>query len=237
VEPRSDSERPGSPQAGPLYAHQLTLLLDQVPVGVVVLRGPELIYEYVNAAFQALAAPGIPLVGHRFGWRSEVPQLVARLHKVWDTGETWRAIDLPVRFERVTGTPEQAYFSFLCQKVRCPQPPDALLGFVVETSFRVRADERFRELLHAAHERAAELEAVIDTMREGVIAYDRNHRLTLANATAKTIVERIGVDPGLYENPGELARTLQLARADGSPIALSRRRRRRRRACARRRRR
>src|SRR5205814_9472745 len=137
--------------------------------------------------FQALAAPGIPLVGHRFGWRSEVPQLVARLHKVWDTGESWRAIDLPVDFERVTGTPEQAYFSFVCQKVRCREPPDALLAFVIETTFRVRADERFGELLHAAHERTAELEAVIDTMREGVIAYDRNRHLTLVNATAKKI--------------------------------------------------
>lgn len=218
VKSRSDSERPTGPLGRLLNTPNLAPLLDQAPVGFVVLRGPDFVYEYVNPAFQALAAPEVPLLGHPFGWRSGVPELVTGLRHVWETGEEWRVSDYPVRFERIDGKPEQAYFSFVCQKVRCHRPPDAILAFVIDTTERVYAKERSVAMLHAARSRAAELEAVIDTMLEGVIAYDRDHRLTLVNATAKRILKDVGLDPALYEHPGALARTLQLTRPDGSPI-------------------
>jgi PAS domain-containing protein len=44
----------------------LTQVLDGAPVGIAVLRGPDLVYEYVNAAYQAFT-PGHPLIGRPFG--------------------------------------------------------------------------------------------------------------------------------------------------------------------------
>jgi signal transduction histidine kinase len=200
----------------------LVQALDEAPVGVAVVRGPELIYEYVNGAFQAIA-PGIPLVGRPFGVASsDRPELLERLREVWRTGETWRETDLPLTIERARGMPaETAYFSFVCQKVHRLHPPDALLGFVIETTDFVHTSRRLDEALEAARRRAAELEAVIDTMLEGVVAYDSDRRIRLVNATARRMFARIGVPPEMLEHVGQLVRSLKVTRADGSPLPLT----------------
>lgn len=197
----------------------LARVFDGAPVGVAVLRGPELVFEYVNEAFQAIA-PGTPMLGHSFGNASwELPEVVDRLRQVWETGETWRANDLPLYIERTPGDPlDTAWFSFVCQKVRRLHPPDALLGFVVETTERVRMREGLARALDSARRRASELEAVIDTMLEGVVAYDCDRRVTLVNATARRMLERVGVRPPLLEDVAELMRTLRLEHVDGRPL-------------------
>jgi signal transduction histidine kinase len=201
-------------------SEDLAQVLDQAPVGVVVLRGDELVYEYVNAAFQAFA-PDTPLVGRPFAVASwEMPEVTARLREVWATGKPWRSIDLPVTVVRSPDGPrERAFFSFVCAKVRRRTPPDALLGFVVETTEYLRDRERLDEALGAARRRAAELEAVIDTMLEGVIAYDEQRRITLINKSARRMLERVGVTPELLERPHEMLRALRLERADGRPLS------------------
>ena len=197
----------------------MTHLLDCAPVAVAVLRGPDLVYEYANAAFHAIT-PGFALIGHPFGeTASDVGHIAARLKEVWATGETWRGIDVPLRIERSPEQPlDDAYFSFVCQKVRRRHPPDALLGFVVETTDRVRSHEQIDAALEATRRRAAELEAIIDTMLEGVVAYDRNRHITIINAIARRMLSRIGVKPEMLEDPAALIRSLQLAHSDGRPL-------------------
>ena len=195
-------------------------LLDQAPVGVAVLVGDDLVYGYVNPAFQTFA-PEVPLLGRPFAIANrELPEVVSHLREVWATGKPWSAINLPVPVHRSVGGPvEQAHFSFACSKVRRRTPPDALLGFVIETTEHMRDRDRLDEALSAARLRAAELEAVIDTMLEGVIAYDEQRHIILINTTARRMLERVGVTPELLEHPDEMLRALHVEHADGHPIA------------------
>ncbi len=201
-------------------SEDLQRLLDQAPVGIAVARGSELVYEYANPAYQSFV-PGVPLIGKSFPVvNSGMPEVVRHLRQVWASGEPWRGVDLPVQFVRsVGGSLEQAYFSFTCCKVRRHTPPDALLAFIFETTEHVHDRERLDEALGAARQRTAELEAVIETMLEGVIAYDKERHIMLINATARHLLERVDTRPEVLERPDELMRVLQLQRADGRPLS------------------
>jgi signal transduction histidine kinase len=190
----------------------LASIVEKAPIGIAVLRGPELIYEYVNPYYQALA-PSLPLLGQPFGralW--EMPELLARLRRVWATGIPWHAVDLPVKLARESGHEvEQATFTLLCVKIRRRTPPDALTGFVLETTRRVEAERR-------SLQRAAELEGIIDTMLEGVIVYDRERHVTLINEAGRRLVTEAGVDPDVLENADELANAVQWRLPNGRLI-------------------
>ena len=159
----------------------------------------------------------MPLIGRSFPVvNSGMPEVVRRLRQVWDTGEPWRGADLPVADRALDGGAlEQAYFSFACCKVRRRTPPDALLGFVFETTEHVHDRARLDQALGAARQRAAELEAVIDTMVEGVIAYDQDRHIMLVNATARRLLERDRRNAGAARAAG---------RDDAQPAARARRR-------------
>ncbi len=122
-----------------------------------------IVYEYVNPAFQALA-PESMLLGRPFAQANwEMPEVLERLRDVWSTGEPWQAINLPLQVSRSPGAPlAEGYFSISCVKVRCRTLPDILLGFVLETTDRMRALQDMRR-------RAAGLEGIINTMVEGVM--------------------------------------------------------------------
>lgn len=198
----------------------LERLLDQAPVGIAVARGRELVYEYANPAYQSFV-PGVPLIGKPFPVVNPgMPEVVQRLREVWDTGQPWRGEDLPVQIARSAGgVLEQAYFSFTCCKVRRRTLPDALLAFIFETTEHVHARARLDQALGAARQRTAELEAVIETMVEGVIAYDHERHVKLINAAARELLERIDATPEMLERPDEMMRTLQLQHADGRPLS------------------
>lgn len=192
---------------------ELRMVLDQAPIGIVVLRGPDLVYEYVNPMFQAFA-PTVPLIGRRFAEASwELAEVRARLEEVWATGRPWRASDLEVNIERAEGRPlERATFSIGCVKVSRRDPPDALLGFVMETTPQVRALEQ--EQRHGA-----ELESIIETMLEGVIVFDRDHNVTLINSAAWRLLQSFtGQVPSDPEGARRLLRDIDGRWPDGKPI-------------------
>lgn len=187
-------------------------IIEQAPVGIAILRGPELIYEYVNPHYQAFA-PGYPLLGRRFGdanW--EMPEVLTGLRQVWTTGTPWRATNLTLQIEREpAGVLEEAQFSFTCVRMGSDASPDGLVGIVLETTAQMEAQRR-------AVQRAAELMTIIDTMVEGVVVFDRDRHVTLSNEAARRLLSLAGATPSTLEDEREVARWLDGQPPDGAPL-------------------
>ena len=93
-------------------------VLAQTPVAIGILRGPEHRFEYVNPAFAQLfanrpleglpAAVGLPEASNE--------GFIAQLDRVYQTGETVYAIEVPMRTAQLHGQPpQQRYFNFTYQ--------------------------------------------------------------------------------------------------------------------------
>jgi PAS domain S-box-containing protein len=112
------------------------------------------------------------------------------------------------------------------QPVNVPAEPPRILAVARDLRERVQAEETLRTLAAAEHARAAELNAVIRAMGEGVFVCDREGRIILANPAAEDVfpdVEETTYADILAEldDPDELAPVLGRA---GGPVELRARR-------------
>ena len=183
----------------------LAQVFDQAPIGIAILRGPEQIYEYVNPAYQAFV-PKAKLIGIPFAsacW--DTPGLLERVKKAWNDGTMLNEVDVPVSLERAPGRPaEPAWFTFIAVKVHRRAPPDEMLAMVLDTTVRVKAQQRNQELLAVAQAQAAELQSVFNTMLEGVVVFNRERHITRVNQAARDLLARLDASPDLLERPAEL---------------------------------
>lgn len=95
-----------------------------------------------------------------------------------------------VAFRRATGgtIPVEVRLEF----VALDGAPAGILAIARDISDRIAAQERLRSLAMAEHARAAELNAVIRALGDGVIVCDRDGRVILANPAARAIVPASG---------------------------------------------
>ncbi len=131
---------------------RLRLIFAQAPVGVCVLRGPDLVYELVNPHYQELL-PGRTLVG--FALLEAVPEvepvIVDILQRVLNTGEPFAASEFLIRLDQDRdGIAEDCWFNFVYHPLRDQHGHvTGVVCIAVDVSSHVRAR---RELQRANRE-------------------------------------------------------------------------------------
>jgi PAS domain S-box-containing protein len=122
---------------------QLHTLFMEAPAPIVILDGPDLVFQLANPAYQRIF-PGRALLGKAVLDAlpelrdSPVPDL---LRQVYATGESYVAQELPLQLARHAGGPlEETHWTFIYQARRNTQGAvDGLLAFAHEVTDQVRA--------------------------------------------------------------------------------------------------
>jgi len=148
------NERAAWAEAGRQRTHLHTLFFREAPAPIVILDGPELVFELVNPAYQQIF-PGRELFGKPLP--EALPELddmpiPGLLRQVYQTGESYVAREMPVRMARSEGKPpEDIYWTFTCQARRNGQGLPAVCSGVgkVQESARLIAEsvERFKRTI------------------------------------------------------------------------------------------
>ncbi len=146
----------------------------QMPAGVCVLDGPDLVFELANPLYQQLF-PGRPLLGKPL--LEALPEV--RDQPIWDTlmdvyrtGHTFEGKELLIPLKRTADGPvENRYFNFIYQaRTNEFEAVDGLLVFVIEVTptvlARAEIEENYREQQALNEELAATNEELITTNEE-----------------------------------------------------------------------
>ncbi|UOQ74904.1 PAS domain-containing protein [Hymenobacter cellulosilyticus] len=142
---------------------QLHTLFMEAPAPIVILDGPELVYQLVNPAYQRIF-PGRTLLGKPL--LAAMPEIARapiyqQLRRVYETGETLVAQELPLQLARTEGGPlEEIYWTFTYQARRNAQGEvDGVLVFAHEVTDQVQARRVVEEGGQQARALAEELRA------------------------------------------------------------------------------
>ena len=142
---------------------QLHRLFMEAPVPIVILDGPDLVFQLVNPAYQRVF-PGRVLLGKPVV--EALPEVVgtpilADLQGVYETGDTLVAQELPLQLARHDGGPlEEIYFTFTYQARRnAGGHLDGVLCFAHEVTDQVQARRVVEEGGQQARALAEELSA------------------------------------------------------------------------------
>jgi PAS domain S-box-containing protein len=124
-------------------------LFMQAPAIICILRGPEHRYEFVNPRYQQVF-PHRQLLGHTVA--EALPELrdqgiIELLDKVYQTGETFYANELPLQLERdASQVLTDSYFNFSYQQFRENHQPAGIMVFAFEVTDFVRARQALEQL-------------------------------------------------------------------------------------------
>ncbi len=187
----------------------LETILAADPAGLAVVAGPELVFRLANPAYRSFASrPGVDLAGHplaeilppeTFGEAEDIRQVLA-------TGEP---VDVERRDFRL---PDGSVLSLSYHLRRVPwqQEPAVLIAM-----WNVTPLERARQ---EARRRAAELDATIAAIADGLIIYGREGQIVRMNQAASRI---LGLPEEELARPkGEQWALLHAEAPDGRPLAL-----------------
>ena len=129
--------------------NRLLSLFDNAPAFLALLRGPEHVYEVVDAPYQRHVGSERKLLGLPVAQALPelVPQgFVALLDGVYRTGTPHIGREMPVRFDRQGhGELEEAYVDFVYQPLRNAQGQvEGIVVFGLENTEQVRPDSAWR---------------------------------------------------------------------------------------------
>ena len=180
--------------------------LNQAPVRIMALRGPEHHLEFANATVLQIERYA-DRVGKPFreGWPEFVEQgILAILDEVYATGTPYIGSEVPLKVDRKgDGRPVDGYFNLVYQPLRTAQGDiDGLLLYAMEVTEQVLARQRIEELNHQleaekealyqaqqeAEARAAELSATFEAMADGVSVCDAKGEIRYINAALRTLL-------------------------------------------------
>lgn len=203
---------------GRLDAAETGALLESVlresTVGVAIMVGDGLRFARVSDSYRGLTpAPDVDPVGRTFAdvWGSIQP-VEDTLRRVLATGEPARAEEYPIAL--ASGT---RWYSLKVTRISYGQAP-ALLVFVAEQTALVLARTSAEEGLHHALRRAAELDAVIDSIADGFVHYGPGGEVLRLNASAAAIFRGAGVER--LASLADTAAQLTLRTPEGRPLRL-----------------
>jgi len=176
-------------------AEMVAAALENEATGVAVIRLPDLVYEYVNPAFQAFA-PGKEMIGHP---NEEVfpemgffePRVLASVQRV---GQSWHAENVPNRIRRTYDGPlEEVYGTFVITRIEIHHSPH-LLVTATETTQSVHLTEDYMRLHEEQQQRLelAETLAAVSAAIHSTLHYDEVMQRSLEEAT-KALGARAGV--------------------------------------------
>lgn len=133
-------------------------IVSNSPIGIAVLRKPDLVYELVNPALQAMA-PGKPLLGNSFcDLFPEIAEVVNPLiEEILGSGQPYSATDAPFRLRRTPEGPlELVYVTFTYVPLRDPtRGYDSLLVLIQETTEQVREKKQNEALAQVSTDLSA----------------------------------------------------------------------------------
>ncbi|MCI1186326.1 PAS domain-containing protein [Hymenobacter sp. DH14] len=124
-------------------------LFQQAPAIICILRGPEHRYEFVNPMYQQVF-PHRQLLGLTVA--EALPELVPQgiiglLDRVYETGETFYAQELPLQLERDASQElRDSYFNFSYQQFQENGQPAGIMVFAFEVTEFVRARQALEHL-------------------------------------------------------------------------------------------
>ncbi|UPL50238.1 PAS domain-containing protein [Hymenobacter sublimis] len=137
------TEQVQSRQQGEAERQQLHTLFMEAPAPIVILSGPNLVFQLVNPAYQRIF-PGRALLGRPV--LDALPEIADapiyhHLREVYDTGTTFVAQELPLQLARHDDGPlEDMYWTFTYQARRTTEGAiDGVLVFAHEVTDQVRA--------------------------------------------------------------------------------------------------
>ncbi len=170
--------------SGGVSAAMLEAVFDASPVGLVVLVGPDLVVDHVNAACRTLTRADVDPVGQRFEdvWPTGDPVVVPALRNVLATGA-----GLCVEDYAVPAGGGIRRFSVRVRRVpwrRCL----AVLLSIWETSDVWEARLVAERTADAALRRAGELDAAVDAIADGLVIYGREGEIVRMNETATRLL-------------------------------------------------
>lgn len=179
----------------------LQKLFMDAPAPIVILDGPEFIYQLVNPAYQQIF-PGRELLGKPI--LDALPELagtpiLATLSKVYQTGETFVAHDMTLLLARREGEPvEEMHWTFTYQARRNLRGDvDGVMVFAHEVTAQVKARRVIEESEQQAQALAAELaKANEELWVANQETQSSNEELSLANLQLKRI--NIDLDNFIY---------------------------------------
>ncbi|RDV14508.1 PAS domain S-box protein [Pontibacter diazotrophicus] len=158
--------------------NQLHQLFMQAPAPIVILDGPDLVFELVNPAYQQIF-PGRELLGKPL--LKALPEVVASpvpdlLNKVYETGETIVAQELPLMLSRHEGAPpEEIYWTFIYQARRNEEGNvDGVLVFAHDVTDQVHARQQVEQT-------AEQLKLITDALPVLIGYLDKEEKYRFAN--------------------------------------------------------
>ena len=126
----------------------LNTVLSATPVGINLVRGSDLTYEWVNPAYQSFA-PGKEMLGRSLQdvWPEIYPRLSELYRQVLETGETYQEVDREFHIRRSPDGPlEPRRFTWTLVRARLSGEQGwGVLNTVIETTERVLAEARLRQ--------------------------------------------------------------------------------------------
>ncbi|MES2898382.1 MAG: PAS domain-containing protein [Pseudomonadota bacterium] len=189
-------------------------ILEHVPVAITVSRGPEHRIELQNKYSRALVG-GRNVEGRTVRnalQASEAPGVVKLLDRVMTTRQRFSGRDLPLSFDRDDqGGTTHGRFDLTFQPIF---DTDGQVSGILHMALDVTERHRERELLARY---AAEREATLRQMSEGVILTDESGRITFVNDRARDLhgIAVLDVEVDAY------SATYQLLTVDGEPYPPS----------------
>lgn len=176
-------------------------LFMEAPAPIGILDGPELVYQLVNPAHEQIF-PGRELLGkpilNAFPELADTP-IPAILKKVYQTGETFVAQEMPLLLARQAGGPlEEMHWTFTYQARRnLNGEVDGIMVFAHEVTDQVKARRVVEESEHKAKAMAADLaKANEELWVANQETQSSNEELGLANQQLKRI--NIDLDNFIY---------------------------------------
>lgn len=155
-------------------------LFMNAPAPIVILDGPELVFQLVNPAYQQIF-PGRLLLGKPL--LEALPEVKGTpianiIRQVYDTGETFVAQEMPLMLARHQEAPlEKIYWTFTYQARHNRQGAvDGVIAFAYEVTQQVKARKVIEESEQQAKAMAAELAKANEELRVA------NHQLKHTNA-------------------------------------------------------
>lgn len=185
-------------------------VLEDVPVAITITRGKEHRIEMQNVLSKRIVG-GRNVEGMTV--RNALPEAEAQgfvrlLDQVYETGNPFEGKEMPLIYDRDgSGTPYHAFFDLVYQPL---YETDGKVSGILHLG--VEVTERLREQRLIARF-AAERDATLRQLVEGVILTDEGGRITFVNEAASRLhgVARLDVSPNEY------SATYSLLTADGQP--------------------
>ncbi|WP_224240718.1 ATP-binding protein [Hyalangium gracile] len=145
------------------HRERLHHLLIQAPAAISILRGRDLIFEFVNPLYEKIIGRSIPMgrpLTEVIPELEQDPRSLERLRRVLDTGELYVGTEISSRWDRQgTGRMEESFFNLFYQPVRDEHGHiSGVLTFSVEVTEQVLARRKAESLAADLNQLNAELE-------------------------------------------------------------------------------